>query len=121
MLIDTCVVIDLTRGNAEARAFIEGIDGAPSVSAITAMEVLRCARNRSESRLFERLFQTWTVLPCDMEIAQAAARLTSEFNDGDGADIVDALNAATAMTHDLGLATLHTGRFPMFPDLKPAY
>lgn len=121
MLIDTSVVIDLSRGRAEARAFVETLEGQPAVSVMTATEVLRCARSKSESRLFERLFRSWTVLPFDLDVAQTAARLSSEAANGKGVDMVDALIAATAMTHGLQIATVDTSRFPMFPDLTPAY
>lgn len=122
MLIDTSVVIDLSRGSAEARAFIEDMAGPPAVSVMTATEVLRCARTKSESRLFERLFQAWTVIPFDLEIAQSAARLTTDYADGQRrVDMIDALIAATAMSHGMEIATVDTARFPMFPDLAPAY
>ncbi len=57
MLFDTSIVIDLLRGFPAASAFARGLDGLPSCSEITRVEVLQGLRS-GERRMTERLFET---------------------------------------------------------------
>lgn len=55
MLLDTCVVIKVLRGKEAALAFVTGLAEKPSLSAITATELVAGVRNARERRQIERL------------------------------------------------------------------
>ena len=49
-LIDSDVMVDLTRGNSGAADCLDGLAGAWSISAITCLELLAGARTQRELR-----------------------------------------------------------------------
>lgn len=121
MLLDTCVVIDVLRGRETAVAFVSGLASAPSVSAITATEIVAGCRNAQERRQIDRLLSHYNVHDIGLEIASLAGELIRQYGRSHGTDPLDALIAATARVHSLELATLNLKHFPMFAGLKRPY
>lgn len=121
MLLDTCIVIDLLRGRKEALAFIIGLRTAPSLSAVTAAELIAGVRNARERREIERLLQLYVIQDIELEIASLAGDYVRQYGPSHGVDPIDALIAATAKTRNLDLATLNLKHFPMFKGLKRPY
>ena len=121
MLLDTCVVIDVLRGHDAARAFVEGLTGAPSVCAVTATEIVAGCRNAQERRQIDSLLSYYEVHEVGLEIASVAGDFVREYGSSHGTDPLDALIAATAKVHGLPLATLNLKHFPMFVGLKRPY
>ncbi|TXF13012.1 type II toxin-antitoxin system VapC family toxin [Pelomicrobium methylotrophicum] len=121
MLLDTCIVIDVLRGREAAVAFVNGLPEVPSLSAITATELIAGARNARERRQIERLLEVYTVHDIGLEIASLAGDYLRQYGPSHGVDPIDALIAATAKTANLELATLNLKHFPMFKGLKRPY
>ena len=121
MLLDTCIVIDVLRGREAAVAFVNGLPEVPSLSAITATELIAGARNARERRQIERLLEVYTVHDIGLEIASLAGDYLRQYGQSHGVDPIDALIAATAKTANLELATLNLKHFPMFKGLKRPY
>ncbi|MGV3550202.1 PIN domain-containing protein [Rhizobium sp.] len=121
MLVDSCILIDISRQKAEALDLLIGRDVIPAISALTAMEVRFGVKSKAERELFDRLFTEWTIIPVDLVIAEQASELLRRYKPSHGMDTVDALIAATAQIHGLELITLNLKHFPMFPDLKRPY
>lgn len=121
MLLDTCVVIDLLRGRQAALAFVEGLADAPSLSVITATELIAGVRSRQERRLIERLLEVYSIHDIDLETASLAGDHVRQYGPSHGVDPIDALIAATAMARGLELATLNLKHFPMIKGLKRPY
>ena len=121
MILDSCILIDISRQRAEAVSFVGGLEMVPSVSVLTVTEVLSGVRNQHERRLFDRLFLNWNVLDVDYETAELAARWLNQYRPSHGLDIIDAILAATAKGHGLELITLNLKHFPMLPGLKAPY
>ncbi len=121
MILDSCILIDISRQRAEAVSFVGGLEIVPSVSVLTVTEVLSGVRNQRERRLFDRLFLDWNVMEVDHETAELAARWLNQYRASHGLDIVDAIIAAMAKGHGLELITLNRKHFPMFPGLKAPY
>lgn len=121
MLLDTCVVIDLLRGRDAALAFVSSLAGAPSVSAITATEIVAGCRNAPERRQIESLLSHYDVRDIGLDVATLAGDFLRQYGPSHGIDPLDALIAATAKVHSLQLATLNLKHFPMFAGLKRPY
>lgn len=121
MLLDTCVVIDVLRGREAAIAFVENLAEAPSVSAITATEIVAGCRNAQERRQIDRLLSHYDVRDVGLEVSSLAGEFIRQFGRSHGTDPLDALIAATAKVHGLPLATLNLKHFPMIAGLKRPY
>jgi predicted nucleic acid-binding protein len=121
MLLDTCIVIDVLRGREAALAFVNGLPEAPSLSAITATELIAGVRNARERRQIERLLEVYTIYDIRLEIASLAGDYVRQYGPSHGVDPINALIAATAKSANLQLATLNLKHFPMFKGLKRPY
>lgn len=121
MIFDSSVVIDLTRGDPGATAFVTALALPPSISVITVTEVLRGVRCDDERRMIDGMFSAWTLLDVTLPVAEEAAAYQRRYQHSHGLDISDALIAATASVHDLPLATLNLKHFPMFEGLSRPY
>ena len=108
LLVDTDVLVDHLRG---ARRFDPA--GEPvSYSTITRAELF--AGRASEETAVGVLLQPFRELPVDRAVAELGGRLRRER----GVPIADALIAATALVHDLGLLTRNVRHFARVPDLR---
>jgi predicted nucleic acid-binding protein len=121
MLLDTCIVFDLLRGRDAALGFVDDLSGTPSLSVITATELVAGCRNARERRQIERLLGTYVVHDIELAIASLAGDYVRQYGPSHGIDPIDALIAATAKSRGLPLATLNLKHFPMFNDLKRPY
>ena len=121
VLLDSTVVIDLLRGYQPALDFVLGLGTVPAASEITRVEVLRGVRS-GERRLTERLLGTFRWLPLDEAVARRAGDLGRRWRASHrGLATADLVIAATALEHELDLATLNVRHFPMFDGLAPPY
>lgn len=121
MLLDTCIVIDVLRGRQAALSFVDSLADAPSLSVITATELVAGVRNTQERRRIERLLEVYTIHDIDLEIASLAGDYVRQYGPSHGVDPIDALIAATAKARGLELTTLNLKHFPMIKKLKRPY
>lgn len=121
MLLDSCIVIDVLRGREAALTFVNGLADTPSLSVITATELIAGVRNARERRHIERLLEVYIVHDIGLEIASLAGDYVRQYGRSYGVDPIDALIAATAKSCNLDLATLNLKHFPMFKGLKRPY
>ncbi|MGK2925044.1 MAG: type II toxin-antitoxin system VapC family toxin [Lysobacterales bacterium] len=121
MLLDTCIVIDVLRGRQAALSFVDGLADAPSLSVITATELVAGLRNTQERRVIERLLEVYTIHDIDLEIASLAGDYVRQYGPSQGVDPIDALIAATVNARGLELVTLNLKHFPMIKELKRPY
>jgi predicted nucleic acid-binding protein len=121
MLLDTCVVIDLLRGKEAALRFVTGIRDRPSLSVITAAEIVASARNTREREQIDRVLQSYRLHDIELEIARLAGELVRRYGPSHSVDPIEALIAATATVSGEDLATLNLRHLPMFKALKRPY
>lgn len=121
MLLDTCIVIDLLRGRESAIAYATGLSETPSLSAVTATELLAGCRSARERREIERILSIFAVHTIDLEIARLAGDYVRTYGRSHAVDPIDALIAATAKVRTVELATLNLKHFPMFGGLERPY
>ena len=121
MLIDSCILIDVSRNKSAALDFIARVEIVPSISALTVMEVRMGVRTKVEQALFDSIFSKWNIIAVDRGVAEQAAIFLRLYKPSHGTDTVDAIIAATAHVHKVELATLNLKHFPMFPALVRPY
>ena len=118
-LIDTDVLIDYTRGVADAATFLSArrMAGELSTSIVSAMELVRGCLNGVELRMVQRLLATMVTVPISEAVSQRAYHLVGTYALSHALDIPDALIAATALEHELTLFTVNIRDFRMIPAL----
>lgn len=121
MLLDTCILINLLRGRSSAGEFIKDLPVPPSISAVTATELIAGVRGAKEREAIDRLLAAYDVKSIDTKTAVLAGEYVRQYGPSHSTDPIDALIAATAKRFAIPLATLNVKHFPMFDDLARAY
>lgn len=119
MLIDTDVLIWMTRGHAGAAARLENL--LPwRISAVTYMELVQGCRNKQElARIKKGLAMCNTeVLPITEAISNKAMELVEQYALSHSLQLGDALIAATALEHDMAVLTANAKHFGAVDKLK---
>lgn len=119
MLIDTDVLIWLTRGHAGAVACLQAL--MPwRISVVTYMELVQGCRNNQELERIKKgleLRQT-DILPVSTTISDRARQLIDAYALSHNLQMGDALIAATALEHGLVVLTANTKHFCPIEGLK---
>jgi len=118
-LLDSNILILHLRERPEITALLTrwGKEGALCISVATRTEIVAGMRPHEEARTME-LLDSLENLPVDEAIADRAGRLIYQYAcQGVQLSFADALIAATALEHDLTLATTNPKHFPM-PELR---
>ena len=120
-LIDTNVLIDLTRQHLQALAFIAPLMTVhpPDISAVSVIELMRGCRNKQELANLRPFLASFEVHHLTPTVSAAAVGLIESFALSHGLDMADALIAATALELGLPLYTLNLRHFQMIPGLTP--
>jgi predicted nucleic acid-binding protein len=118
-LLDTSILIDILRGQAVARNWVDSLTWpARAVSVITGAELLAGCRNQREQRAVERELNLYSVVWIDESISQTALDSYKQFHLSHGVGFLDCLIAATALRHGLRLATLNLKHFTMLSGVQ---
>lgn len=118
-LLDSNVLILHLRERPEITALLTqwGEEGALYISVATRTEILAGMRPHEKKRTLE-LLDSLENIPVDEAIADRAGRLICQYaRQGVRLSFADAFIAATALEHDLTLATINLKHFPM-PELR---
>ena len=112
MLIDSDVLVWLTRGHQGAAARLKQI-GVWRISAVTYMELAQGCRDKAELERVQKALNTGgtPISPVNESICERAMRLIDRHALGDGLRLADALIAATALEHGLPLLTANFKHF----------
>jgi tRNA(fMet)-specific endonuclease VapC len=123
-LVDTDVLIDVSRSNDAAIDFLDQLGDSWSISIITALELIVGARNEKEVAQIDQLVAAYSAIPLTAEIGNSSYDLLRQFAKSHGLRVFDSLIAATAIAEDLTLVTKNKKHFQMIGDLKleiPSY
>ena len=123
-LVDTCVLIDVLRGDERARAALnQVVDAGERIvgSVLTRTEIIAGTRAREERAVADLLgFIGW--LPVDQVTADRAGRYAQKYmRSHRNIDITDYVIAAPADLAGATVLTRNVKHFPMFADLRPPY
>jgi hypothetical protein len=112
MLIDTDVLVWMTRGHAGAAARLQALT-LLRISAVTYIELAQGCRDKQElARLKKGLAVSQTeILPLSAAISDRAMRLVDTYALSHGLQLGDALIAATALEHGATVLTSNAKHF----------
>lgn len=112
MLIDTDVLIWMTRGHAGAALRLQTLTPW-RISAVTYMELAQGCRDKQElARVKKGLAVSQTeILPLNTAITERAMQLVDAYALSHGIQLADALIAATALEHGLTILTSNAKHF----------
>lgn len=119
-LLDTTVLIDLSRGNFHAADFVDAAIKAKIplfISVISAIELVVGCRNKAEVEKAKKLLANFTLIHLSPIESAKAYDLILQYNKSHNLTIPDALIAATAIVQGLELVTDNDRHFKMIPEL----
>jgi len=116
-LIDTDVMIDLSRENAEAAGYVDALSE-PAISIVTAQELIVGARDKRDLNAIDSLVSTYRVIHIDAAIGQLAYELLKRYARSDGLRTFDSLIAATAIGQNCTLVSRNRKHFAMIESLR---
>ncbi|MCP4701771.1 MAG: type II toxin-antitoxin system VapC family toxin [Gammaproteobacteria bacterium] len=121
LLLDTTVLIDLSRGNEQAAGFVEQSRETGrllAVSAVSAMELVVGCRNKIEVSRARNLITEFSLLQMMPAISSQAYDWLLSYSKSHGLLIPDALIGAMAFVQQMELATDNVKDFQMLPGLQ---
>jgi len=117
LLLDTDVLIDYLRGQAEAMTYLESLSGSLLTSAITVAELYAGVRDGAERTKPDAFISAFDVVPIEHEIAVKGGLYHRDYGKSHNIGLADALIAATATAKHATLVTLNKKHFPMLSDV----
>jgi predicted nucleic acid-binding protein len=116
-LIDTDVMIDVSRGNAGAAGYLDSLSD-PAISIVTAQDLIVGARDKRDLTGIDSLVSAYPVIHIDSSIGQLAYDLLKRYAKSDGLRTFDSLSAATAMVRGFELVSRNRKHFAMIDGLR---
>ena len=116
-LIDTDVMIDLSRENPGAASYLDSLSD-PAISIITAQELIVGARDKRDLAGIDSLVSAYPVIHIDAAIGQLAYDLLKRYAKSDGLRTFDSLIAATAIRLGFELVSRNRKHFAMIDGLR---
>ena len=121
VVLDTSVLVDHLRASTPATEYLASLDGRPSCSEISRIEVIQGLRS-SERRAADRLFALLVWVPVSEAVARRAGELGRKWRRSHpGIGVADLVIAAMVEELDADLATRNLKHFPMFEGLRAPY
>src|SRR5436305_1159451 len=123
-LIDTDVLIDISRGNGDAADFVDALPEEIFIGRISAMELIVGARNKSDQKVIEKFIDLYSIKELSDAIGHEAHAQLKRYAKSHGLTLADALIASTAMVNDLTLVSRNEKHFRPIKQLgfsKAAY
>jgi len=120
LLLDTTVLIDLSRGLERAALWIDECRAAEAglaISIISAMELIVGCRNQQEVLQAKSLIEGFLVLQLSPEISNHSYDWLVRYAKSHGLLIPDALIGATAAVYGLELMTSNVKDFGFLPEI----
>jgi hypothetical protein len=121
LLLDSDVLIDYLRGQADAVAFIGKTRRPLRIAAVTVAELYVGVREGEERQVLDRFLGLMEVVPVTQAIARQAGLWRRDFGKSHGTGLMDALIAATAELDRSTLVTLNEKHFPMLETVLVPY
>lgn len=116
-LVDSDIMVDLTRGSRAAADYLDSLGDAWSVSMITCLELLAGARTQRETNDLDVLLSGYRAIPPSEDIARRAYDLMKTYTRSHGLHPLDAMIAATALEVGLTLTSKNRKHFQMISGL----
>jgi predicted nucleic acid-binding protein len=121
LLIDTDVLIDYLRDQADAVNYLEGLTDPLLMSVITLAELYAGVREGEERAKLEEFVKAFELISVSSEIAQKGGLFRRDHFKRFNVGLADALIAATAESQQATLVTLNRKHFPMLDEVFVPY
>ena len=113
LLLDTDVLIDYLREQADAVAYLENLTESLLISSVSVAELYAGVRDGTERESLEIFLRAFEIVPVDREIAEKGGLYRRDYVKSHNTGLVDALVAATAEVCQATLVTLNRRHFPV--------
>ncbi|MFN9630540.1 MAG: type II toxin-antitoxin system VapC family toxin, partial [Cyanobacteriota bacterium] len=113
LVVDTDVLIDYLRDQAEAVAFLEGCAQRLALSVVSVAELYVGVREGEERPRLDAFVAAFEALPLEREAAVQAGLWRRQYGRSHGTGLADALIAASVAAAGVTLVTLNRRHFPM--------
>jgi predicted nucleic acid-binding protein len=121
-ILDSSVLIDVSRGRADATAYLEAAAEAGELWSVTPVRTELWAGARpNEIALIASLLGRLRWQDVTISIADLAGQYANQYRRTHHISFIDLALAAATTELEADLATLNVRHFPMFPDLRPPY
>lgn len=123
-LIDSDVLIDISRGNRLARQYVDALTEAWAISQVSALELIVGARDKIDLANIDQFLSAYVVMPLRESTGKKAYELLKLYSKSHGLHVFDSLIAATAIEENLTLVTRNQKHFNVIEGLRleiPAY
>ena len=117
-LIDSDVLIDISRGNQAAGLYLDALPEGWAISQISALELIVGARDNRDLADIDAFLSAYAILPLRASAGVRAYELLKRYAKSHGLHVFDSLVAAAAMEEDLTLVTRNRRHFGMIEGLK---
>ncbi len=121
LVVDTDVLIDYLRDQAEAVAFMEGSAQPLALSVVSVAELYVGVREGEELRRLDGFVAAFEALPLEREAAVQAGLWRRQYGRSHGTGLADALIAASVAAAGGTLVTLNRRHFPMLAEVLVPY
>lgn len=121
LLLDTDILIDYLRGQADAIAFLKKTKRTLRVSAVTVAELYVGVREGAEHEVLERFLALLETVDITPDIARHAGLWRRDFGKSHGTGLMDALIAASAELSGSTLVSLNDKHYPMLESVLVPY
>ena len=118
ILVDTCILISLQRGDAVTAKQFKAVTNKILISRVTASELLFGSRNKQEKKINKLFISQFEVLEINKEISELSYKLIDTYSLKHGIGMADALITATALSNKVSLWTHNNKHFKQIEDLK---
>ncbi len=119
-IVDTDILIDVARGEANAINCLLGLEKISSlaISAVTQLELIVGCRNKTELRDLEKFLSRYQILKITSQISDRAVALLEQYFLSHSLLIPDGLIAATALVHNEAFITKNQRDFRFITGLN---
>jgi len=117
VLIDSCVLIEILRGNTEIKNKFLTYNK-HFVTFIITMELMQGAINKEVLNKVKKVLNNYYMLPVNEEVANLSIQLIDKYSLSHGLTIPDAIIAATSLIYDVKLFTLNLKDFKFISGIK---
>jgi predicted nucleic acid-binding protein len=119
ILIDSDVLIDVSRGVPEALNTLQRIeaDDEPAISVITQMELIVGCRDLREFRSLEKFLEAFSIFTLNEAISNLAVDLLGQYRLSHGLLLADSLIAASALVHEVPFVSKNAKHFRFIANL----
>ena len=118
-LIDSDVLIDISRGRPEAREYVSALTEGWAISQISALELIVGARDKRDLANIDVFLAAYVIVPLRDSTGTRAYELLKLYAKSHGLHVFDSLVAATAIEEGLTLVTRNRKHFGVIEGLSP--